>query len=133
MIIIPYSPEHGEQIDLQEKQVMELPFILSGDHAKTGYAFTGMHEGRVVFCAGRAYGHGAWAMLSREASKHMLAVTRCIKRLIYLHSSDPDESKIPMEAMIRNDFPEAHRWAAMLGFEKTSEDGEHSIYTMRGA
>ena len=125
MIVVPYLPEHGAQIDPQGKQAGER---LGDEHREVGYAFTGMHDGRVIFCAGRAYGHGAWVMLSREAAKHMLAVTRCIKRLIYLHYSNPEEAQTPMEAIVRCDFPEAHRWMGILGFKKVSEDGEHSVY-----
>lgn len=74
---------------------------------------------------GRAY---AWALLAEDAGPHLLALTREIRSLI---------SKTPfarIEMAVDADFPEARRWAVMLGFKlETPEPMAHYFTSGRAA
>ena len=53
----------------------------------------------------------AWAMLSREAGPHMMALTRKAKRGLDLHPC----SRVEMTVLC--DFEPGHRWARLLGMD----------------
>lgn len=111
--IIPFEPWHARQLIPQKQQ--------SGERfspPESGEAFTGTLGQKVLFCVGRAHGFGAWALLSKDAGPHMVAITRIFRRLLVLNGSDP------LEALIKPDFPQAHRLMKMLGFGKSGMDKE---------
>lgn len=109
--VIPFESWHAEAIDLQPGQRGE--WKGPPDH---GEAFTGVMDGTVVFCVGRAYGTGAWALLSKDAGKHLLRITRIIERLLVLNGDQR------VEAYIKCDFVNAHRWISLFGFEFDRSD-----------
>jgi len=53
----------------------------------------------------------AWAMLSREAGPHMMALTRKVKRALELHPCPR------VEMTVLCDFEPGHRWARLLGMD----------------
>jgi len=119
MKIISFQPNHILQLSLQEKQQevsQEVNLEYGRGLLEAGPAVTGMDGDRVVFCGGKARQwegrYILWAMLSKESSKHMLAATRAAKRFIALQE---DGSRL--EAIVRSDFDQGHRWAHMLGLK----------------
>lgn len=115
MKIVPFAPEHVMGLDLQEWQ-SEVVSELSPSYAKSlaacGPAYTGIDGDEVIFCGGCAKmwegRHIVWSMLSKNAGKHMVAMTRAARRLIALQTGR-------VEAAIRSDFEQGHRWAKMCG------------------
>lgn len=92
---------------LTMKQLISLEFA--------PYAFTGLIDDRVIFCAGVSEywpGRGeGWALLTEESRHHMLVITRMIKRFLEICPTRR------IEASVEVNFKEGHRWAKMLGFE----------------
>lgn len=115
MKVIPFRPEHVMAVKLQPMQAEALPELsleYGRELAERGPAFTGMVADTVVACGGMAT-LGAdiwylWALISLQAN--MLAVTRAAKTMLGLYQNG-------LQYMaIRSDFPQARRWATMLGF-----------------
>lgn len=88
-------------------------------------------DGTVLMIAGIAqvdqgYGH-CWAFMSAEAGPHMRFLTRKVRD--YLNWKGPSHRRFEM--MVRDDFPQAQRWARMLGFAHegvmhcAARDGTH--------
>lgn len=82
---------------------------------KMGEGFAGLIDDKVIFAVGRAKlwegRYELWAMLSVDACKHMVWVTRVAKRLLTLCAGERR-----LEIIVKSDFEAAHRWATMLGF-----------------
>lgn len=114
MNIVPFEPAHADRIDLQEEQCKIGSEVTSEELARAGDAFTGMIGDEVLFCAGRVRQWQGrwllWAMLSKDANKYMLQITRAIRRLIDLAAMDGR-----LEVIVRSGFEEGHRWAKILG------------------
>lgn len=113
MILIPFEPGHLRAMSPQAAQLGDVhaqqPDVDLGD------AWTGVSEGGVLLgCAGLVQmwpgrSH-AWALLSVDAAAHMLAITREIRSRLAATPSRRIEMTADAE------FPEAQRWAVMLGF-----------------
>lgn len=117
--VIPFKPEHAMAIQLQPKQLETVGVIHPADAAelaRIGPAFTGVDGDKVIFCGGRAemwQGRAlCWSLLSADAGKHMVRMTRIARRLL-----DMQEGYGRVEALVREDFEQAHRWVKMLGFK----------------
>lgn len=124
--IVPFKPEHAARIRLQARQ-QEEKFYDPVVYIRVGESFTGMLDGEIIFCAGRAYGRGVWTMLSCEARRHMVAVTRSMRYLLSL------AGECELEAIVLADFPEARRWAEMFGFRFKEHDPEFGDIYVRPA
>lgn len=116
MNIIPFTPEHALTIKLQPMQAGSLAAIdpsYAENLARVGQAYSVVEGELVVFCGGIApiwSGRSMlWALVSDQACKHMLFITRGVKRFIELHQGGR------IETIVRSDFKQAHRWAKMLG------------------
>lgn len=123
MKIIPFRPEHLD----------ELPGQYAPGHgvalAAAGPAYSAVDGNAVIACAGlmkqwdeRAI---AWAIMAAETGRHMLAITRAVKRGMALHPFRR------IEAAVRADFEAGHRWMEMLGF--SVEAPRMEAYTPDGA
>jgi hypothetical protein len=120
MEIVPFKREHLKNILIQNQQegFQELLTpLLMRQLEKDGY--TAVDNGEIIACAGasevcpnRAL---AWAYISRDVGPRMIQVTRAVKRYL----SIAPYRRIEMD--VDCDFPEAHRWARMLGFELECE------------
>jgi hypothetical protein len=55
---------------------------------------------------------GAWAVLSDDAGRHMVRITRAVKRGLELHSAER------IETTVQAGFEAGMRWAKALGFEE---------------
>ena len=60
-----------------------------------------------------------WVLLSRQAAKHMLGVTKILKEAMQLNSAGYKF----VETVVNSDFVAGHRWARMFGFEKICAAG----------
>lgn len=115
MQVIPFRPEHLEGFDVQPAQAETFALQRDAHSAGFGQAWTVMH-GTSIACGGiievwpgRGY---VWALLSRRAGPHMLALTRIARLAI-------KACKLPrLEMVCDARHAAACRWAAMLGFQR---------------
>lgn len=120
MIIVPFLPVHLEGIELQENQAWLTPHLSDqayiGSLMNSGPSWTACHEGEVIGCGGFAWITDscirAWALVSKHAGPHMFSATRTIRCMLEVSQTQR------IEILIDADFPPAHRWAKMLGFER---------------
>lgn len=119
MDIIPFKAEHLFQMIAQDRQ-QDLLRLLTEESAKNiemhSDAYTAIDGDKVVCCAGTLdYGDGrgmAWSYMSDNAGKRMLGLTKAVSRYLNI----PKFRRLEM--YVDCDFPQAHRWARMLGFKK---------------
>jgi len=115
--IVDFQPEHLVRLRAQEAQSGVEPSLVYGQQlAAAGPAWSGVEEGRILFCAGKAMQwegrYILWAILSSEAKCYMLQITRAVKRGMLLL-----EKGCRFEAIVQSNFDQAHRWARMVGME----------------
>jgi hypothetical protein len=115
MQIVPFKPEHYALLRMQPAQASILSQMSERDLCELARypSFTAMDE-RPYFCGGVLpiwAGRGLlWALLSEDAGKHMVALTRGVRRFL-------DAQTGRLEAAVDCDFEPGHRWVRMLGFE----------------
>lgn len=119
MRVARFQPEHLAQIELQEAQghmSAEIARPGAGQMlANGGAAFSGL-VGDTVIAIGGVYevwpGRGvAWALLSRHAGAHMVAIHRAVHGFLL-------QCQLPrVEAFVDADFGAGMRWMRALGFE----------------
>jgi hypothetical protein len=118
MEIRAFQPTDLYALSLQNAQ-MGLHDIIRGEGygdslAAGGPAFTVTSRGDIVACVGvipqwENYSR-AWALLSGDSGRHLLGITRAIRRWLRFHNSGRVDTSVVV------DFQQAIRWAAMLGF-----------------
>lgn len=117
MNIEPFKAEHLLEIELQAAQQKARDWLCleRARLAEGPNAYTAKVDGRVIVCAGVVQGMQgqgvAWAFISHDAGKHMLAITRAVKRYLVVC---PYER---VEAVVDEGFDAGHRWLESLGFE----------------
>ena len=117
MKIIPFMPEHLQQMDIQDAQTLFEAEMNSGEYAASLSAhggWTGMRGDEVVACAGLIPiwkgRFGAWSVISRSIGPDgMLSLTRAIRRGLAMQPGR-------VEIIVAEGFEEGHRWARMHGF-----------------
>ena len=118
MQIVPYAPWHLREIALQpHQQHLGLALREQGwaeQVHQAGPCWTALVDGRPIGCGGfqecwegRAI---AWAILGAEAGRHMMALTRAVRRGLARHPA------VRIEAQALVGFRPAARWARLLGF-----------------
>ena len=115
--IVPFSPQHVYAIDPQSAQAHWIgrasPEYLAHLQAG-GIAYTALIDGKVAGCAGLLdTGFDAallWALASRGCGVHMVALFRCVKRLMTLAPLRR------IEATCEAKFKPGCRALEMLGF-----------------
>jgi hypothetical protein len=115
-VVVPFKVEHLSGFIPQKMQAREFDIFGADCYkaAEEGFSFSLLVDEKCVACAGiseiwASRGH-AWALISADAGKHFILVTRAVKRAISVSGFD----RIEMD--VSCDFPEAHRWAKLLGF-----------------
>jgi hypothetical protein len=92
--------------------------------AAAGPAFTATQDGEIMACAGViTQWHGnarAWAILSQDAGRCMLSLTRQIARWLHFNNAGRVDCAVDCE------FDEAVRWVELLGFAR---EGRMRAYT----
>ncbi len=121
MTIIPFAREHIRHMVVQQKQ-QGLEHLLTDavlDSLESGEAYTAMDGDEVLVVAGvveMAPGRAiAWAYLSAYIGNRLIAVTRLIRA--FLKASRFRRIEMDVDCS----FPQAHRWAKMLGFDLECE------------
>lgn len=129
--IIPFKAEHLDCLLLQPSQKVLQPTLADPEYGamleKGGPAYSGRCGDEIVACMGlvpqwenRAL---AWGLISREAGRFMVPITRAIFRTMALHHHRR------IETAVACNFEEGHRWARMLGFVR---EGRMRAYTPGG-
>jgi hypothetical protein len=81
-----------------------------------GPAITGMIDGEIVVCLGKATQwkgrHIIWSVMSNKAGKHMVRIVRAMRRLV-----DAQTGEGRLEIIVRADFTEGCKLAKMMGFK----------------
>lgn len=116
MKIYTFEAWHADSIDLQPEQSLYNGYFNSEQLEQAGDAITVVHDGTILFCGGRKREGSRWvlwALLSKHAGPHMLAITRVVKRALAMTAGD----KI---AWIDPNFANAKRWARIVGLEFTT-------------
>lgn len=123
MIVVPFIDSHlnGFVVHEWQRSIQEhisdnlSNFLLSSD------SWTGIVNGKPIIISGvinvSRSRYVAWALLSKDSGKHMLAATREVKK--YLDQKNFDR----VEILVDNEFNLGHRWAAMLGFQNETPHG----------
>jgi hypothetical protein len=118
MIIEPFKPVHVHLLKaqgVQGAQLREVSLVpLSYDSVPPGPALTARQGDRILICGGivkQTPTRGeCWALLSPEAGRHMLELTRAVKRFIEMHPWRR------LEATVEEEFGAGCRWVELLGF-----------------
>ena len=123
--VVPFKAEHLAVMRLQDAQAHLSEWITKeqGEALEALDSYTAMHNGVPVGAAGiipQWEGRSlAWSFLTQTGPKHFLAVHRAVKRA--LDACDVRR----LEMTVDCDFPQAHRWARMLGFYMECERMTH--------
>lgn len=115
MMIVDFDPLHAELIVPQPLQAFEIGATSARELASGGPAATLVVDSRVVMCGGIVRQWEGrwilWSLLSADAGKYMVRATRYAQRLIDWRRGDR------VEAIVRSDFPQARRWAELVGLK----------------
>ena len=116
MKVIAFEPEHLKRMTLQQRQHLEAGLsdydfsILQSQ----GDSFTVIDGDEILACAGTIkLTHGrafAWSYISENIGARLVSFTRATRRYLDVCG----HRRIEMD--VDSDFPQAHRWAEMLGF-----------------
>lgn len=128
MIVTEFEFEHFGIITLQDNQKALFSHLIKDREYSIGLknngpAYSMINEDTLTNIASAgvidaSHGRGiAWALLSQDAGKHMVRLTREIKKFL----DNCAFSRI--ETTVQGDFVEGHRWAQMLGFKNETPDG----------
>lgn len=124
MIIQRFKAEHLDALHLQEAQSYFSDHLMAPGYAKhieaVGGGFTALSGDTVIACAGcmevwagRAV---AWALLSKDAGAHMMALHRAVSG--FLKASQHRR----IEAWVDEGFGPGERWLKMMGFRRETPE-----------
>lgn len=122
--ILPFQANHLAVLRLQPAQEYMASRVQADNYGVEvegwGPAYSAMADGRIIACAGVATvwpGRGAaWALLSKDAPCHFIAVHRAVRDFL-------DHCGIRrIEAYVDPEFVAAHRWMRMLGFRQETPE-----------
>lgn len=127
MIVVPFRAEHLEGMRVQKAQERIVPMINDWKYRRelqsAGVAWSLINEDslEVIACAGVidcGFGRGqAWSILSNEANKYLITITKEI-----LKKMDSLSFK-RLEITVADGFSQGHRWAKILGFKCDTPNG----------
>lgn len=117
MRIVPFKAEHVDEIEFQGAQLQlsvdEVVFL------ESEVAYTALVDGKAVASAGLIHQWEdrelAWAFVSNLGAANFRTLHRYIKKGL------DDRPVKRIEMTVDCDFPQAHRWAKMLGFKLEAE------------
>lgn len=129
MHVEAYRPEHLRTLELQEAQSYFVTQAQDETYAKAlqiaGNSFTALEGDRIIACAGcveiwdnRAM---AWALVSKDAGRHMLGVHRAVSGFLMAAKWRR------VEAYVDVGFGAGMRWMDMLGFRLESPEPMRSF------
>jgi RimJ/RimL family protein N-acetyltransferase len=116
MIVLPFKRDHLQQMVIQQRQ-QGLEHLLTDEIyalLANSPAYTAIDGDEILACAGVievAPGRAAaWAYISSDVGSRMKFVTKAVLRFLNI----AQYRRIEMD--VDCDFPQAHRWAKLLGF-----------------
>lgn len=114
--IVPFRQEHlAFVIATPQTKPANLPY------QEVSEAFTIIGPEGILCCVGRAYKCMVWCVMSVDAGRHMLALTRTVRWLLSLHDR---ESGGPLEALCVAGHENGFRWLRMFGFRPVGINNE---------
>ena len=124
MIVTAFRPEHVRALELQQAQRYFAGTLSGEDYgrmlASAGQSFTALEGDRVIACSGcmeiwdnRAM---AWALVSKDAGRHMLGVHRAVAGFL------AGAKWRRIEASVDVGFEAGMRWMALLGFKQETPE-----------
>lgn len=120
MEIRTFQPQDLEALSLQNAQIGLHDLVRSEGYgralAMAGPAYTATSAGEIIACIGTIpqwenYSR-AWALLSGDAGRCMVSLTRGISRWLRFHNTGRVDTAVDCT------FEAAIRWAEMLGFQR---------------
>ena len=123
--VVPFKAEHLAAIKLQDMQAHLSDWVTleQGRGLEQFPSYTAFVDGTAIGAAGILHmwmGRAmAWAFIAKSEPKDFLKGHRVVKKFLdgcYVQR---------IEMTVDCDFPEAHRWAKMLGFEMECERMKH--------
>jgi|TARA_R110000796_G_scaffold46702_3_gene112962 hypothetical protein len=129
-MIVPFESGHLHQLELQSAQAYLSDWVTveQGDMLAEYPAYTAMKNGSPLAAAGVvpvwAHRSMAWAFISDTGPNDFMMVHRAVKGFLDVCYTNR------IEMTVDCDFPQAHRWAKMLGFKMECERME--AYTPDG-
>ena len=128
-MILPFHPSHLEGFDPVEGPLPPDRAEIAATYSRLGPAFTLGHHGRILACGGvvltSATKGRAWAMVSKEAVKFSLTLTRNAR---FVLDSLRESGLETICAGIDLDFTAGRRWAKILGFRSIGRTGRNFIF-----
>lgn len=136
MTVERFHPDHLREIDLQPAQQAAAAAFEDAEYLVAIARGTGgtlrNADGKAIACGGVVEVDGgsiAWAFLSRDAGRNMVALVRAARRLM-------DTAPLPVLTTAACDFPQGCRLLELLGFERQPEPvddvslqaGPHYVY-----
>lgn len=121
MKIVPFKAWHLDEIELQGPQMYLRGWLTEDQKQRLEHypSYTALLDGKPVAMAGvietwpgRAL---AWAYLSEMGPRQFVLVHRSVSRFLEACYTKR------VEMTVDCDFPQAHRWAKMLGFKMEAE------------
>ena len=121
MKVVPFEASHLQRLALQDAQMYLSNWVTKeqGQALEAHPSYTALVDGEPVASAGiipqwqgRAI---AWAFLAEMGPQHFVGVHRAVKSFLDVCYTQR------IEMTVDCDFPEAHRWAKMLGFTLEAE------------
>lgn len=115
-----FKKEHFEDLREEPSVAYLLPHLTEAHLEaleKLPYSYSGIKNGKVVFCGGVSEywpGRGeAWIMLNKN--RDMIAITKMAKKFV---EACPIRR---IEVSVDVNFPQGHAWAKLLGFKLEAE------------
>lgn len=118
MIVIEFEPFHAELIHVRYEQLGEMPnFQANMEQLNNTYAWTGVHDGQVIGCAGMVPllpGCGEiWALFSDALPRHKVSMIKELRRHI---ANLQDQGYPRLQTVVQSDFETGKRFVERLGF-----------------
>jgi hypothetical protein len=121
MLVVPFKAEHLEKLKLQDAQMYLSGWVSpeQGQALEAHPSYTAVDNDTPLAAAGvipQWQGRSiAWAFLSPMGPRQFVGVHRAVKNFLDACYTQRIEMTVDV------DFPEAHRWAKMLGFKMEAE------------
>jgi len=130
---VKYLPEHLFALKPQKAQSFISDYLKESPeyaHLIDDMAYTLMVDDEVIFCGGLLHMHEGvgevWTVIGENFKQYSLSITRHV--ITFLHNAEALGYR-RLQTTVASGFPEAARWAGLLGFES---EGLMRKYTPAG-
>lgn len=123
-MIVPFLPAHLQELVVHEYINHIQNDLVNNEYGEAlakGEAYSLIHDGKVVGCAGvlkvSKTRYQAWALLSKRSGSHMRQITREALNVLEKYKTSR------VETHVRCDFKVGKKWVNMLRFVNETPDG----------